>query len=101
MRQDTIEDISNTVIAVLQVRKLLPVLAVLSHGPLVSSGHLTLIAGLAGGTHFNGGVLKRRGCHCHLVATLHRSVTLNDFYTDAYTENQQNITFIYRINQQT
>lgn len=62
---------------------LLPVLAVLGHGPFVSSGHLTLIAGLAGGTHFNGGVLKRRGCHCHLVAALHRSMTLNDFYTDA------------------
>lgn len=51
--------------------KLLPVLAVLAHGPLVASSHLTLVAGLPGGTHFDGGVLKRRGGHCHLVPTLH------------------------------
>ena len=61
-----------------------PVLAVLSHGPLISSGHLTLVAGFAGWTHFNGGVLKRRGGHRHLVSTLYRSVTLNYFYTDAH-----------------
>lgn len=72
------------VIAVVQVRMLLPVLAVLSHGPPVPAGHLTLVAGFAGRTHFNGGVLKRRGCYRHLVSTLHRSMTLNDFYTDTH-----------------
>lgn len=64
---------------------LLPVLAVLAHGPLVPAGHLTLVAGFASRTHFNGGVLKRRGCYRHLISTLHRSMTLNDFCTDAYT----------------
>lgn len=83
MRQDIITDISNTVIAAVQVCELLPVLAVLAHGPLVSSGHLTLIAGLAGRANFNGGVLKRRGCHRHLVSTLRKSITLRDFCTDA------------------
>lgn len=60
-----------------QLCKLQPVLAVLAHSPLVSSSHLTLVAGLAGRTHFNGGVLKRCSCHSHLVTTLHRSRTLN------------------------
>jgi len=61
----------------------IPVLALLGHRPFVSTGHLTLVAGLTGRAHFNGGVLKRRGCHCHLVATLHRSVTINEFRCDA------------------
>lgn len=64
--------------------KLVPVLALLAHGPLVSSGHLTLVAGLAGRTHFNGSVFKRCGCHCHLVPTLHRSMTLNDSNSNAF-----------------
>lgn len=49
-----------------------PVLAVLSHGPLVPAGHLTFVASFACGAHFNGGVLERRGRHRHLVAALHR-----------------------------
>lgn len=70
--------------AVVQVCKLVPVLALLAHSPLVSSGHLTLVASLAGGTHFNGSVFKRRGCHRHLVSTLHRSMTLNDSNSNAF-----------------
>lgn len=49
---------------------LLIVLAVFAHRPLVSPGHLALVAGLTSRAHFNGGVLKRCGCHRHLVATL-------------------------------
>lgn len=71
-----------TVIAMVQLLNLLPFLAVLAHSPLVSSCHLTFVAGLAGRTHFNGGVLKRRGCHRHLVSTLHRSMALNYFFID-------------------
>lgn len=50
----------------------LPVLAVLSHGPLVPTRHFAFVASFARRTHFNGGVLERRGCHCHLVSTLDR-----------------------------
>lgn len=50
----------------------LPVLAVLSHGPLVPAGHFTFVASFARRTHFNGGVLERRSRHGHLVSTLHR-----------------------------
>lgn len=60
---------------------LLPVLSVLCHGPLVPPGHLTLITGFAGRTHFNGGVLKWCGCYCHFVSTLLRGKNLNHFYT--------------------
>lgn len=52
-----------------------PVLALLSDGPLVPTGHFTLVASFACRTHLNGGVLERCGCHCHLVSTLHK---LND-----------------------
>lgn len=76
-------EVSWDISAVGQVCQLLPLLAVLAHRPLVSSGHLTLVAGLTGRTHFNRGVLKRCGCDSHLVATLHRSKTSNDSYTDA------------------
>lgn len=52
------------------IRRSLPVLAVLPHGPLVPTGHFTLVASFACRTHFDGGVLKRRGCDGHLVSTL-------------------------------
>lgn len=54
----------------------LPVLAVLSHSPLVPTGHFTFVASFACRTHFNGGVLKRCGCQCHLVSTLYRLMTV-------------------------
>lgn len=83
LMKHTISYYSNTVSAVEQVHWHLPVLAILSHGPLVSSGHFTLIAGFTGRTHFDGGVLKRCSCDCHLVTTLYRSRVLNSFSTDA------------------
>lgn len=45
-------------------------LSVLGSGPLDASCHLAFIAGLAGRTHFDGGVFKRSCCNSHLVPTL-------------------------------
>ena len=47
-------------------------LPLLGPGALVAARHLGPVAGLAGGAHLDGGVLKRGGGHRHLTATLRK-----------------------------